>query len=69
MLGRGVPWHNGCFLKMQCLVANHSIVPDIGREEAAKMTKRNGRGAALMATLAAVAVFATLGSIAGAQGN
>ena len=33
------------------------------------MTQRIGRGAVLTVTLAAVAIFATLGSIAGAQGN
>jgi len=33
------------------------------------MTQSTGRRLVLMATLAAVAVFATLGSIAGAQGN
>lgn len=33
------------------------------------MTRRIGKGAALTATLAAVAIFATLGSVAGAQGN
>jgi hypothetical protein len=54
---------------MKSLVTNHSIVPDIGREEAAKMTQWIGRGAALTAILAAVAIFTTLGSIAGAQGN
>lgn len=33
------------------------------------MTQRIGRGAVLTATLAAMAILATLGSIAGAQGN
>jgi len=44
---------------MQRLVAHHSIVPDIGREEAAKMTQRIGRGAVLTATYHLAIALAT----------